>query len=144
MGSRRTTQRHALAALAAVCLVVQQLLVPIHLAWNPHVFVGAPRAERTALADGAHGEAAHPRHDVFLGEETGHEPHPADDHYDEHVAPADLLIVESVALAPPPTASGAVDVVLEPSLGSPARTPLSPRPPPPLGAAPPRAPPVAS
>lgn len=134
------------AALVSACLFLQQLVVPLHLAGFDHVSLAG-------LSDHAHShvEHRHGPHGLSHGPVSSwtdapddeHHPHPWEDHLDE--------------LADPPVSPPSVHVVVAPEPG-PAMEALrrvlpvperlrdharsGPRPPPPRGGAPPRAPPI--
>lgn len=140
--------RALVAALVGIGFVLQQLVVPLHLAQNDHVHGGA-REPHVPLhvhshGPGAHGHDGH-RHDRGLlapgGSEPDHEPHPAADHLDQLAEPALPQTPADLLVAPAPAGAGIV-LLDGPALSLAERPEPAPRPPPPRDAAAPRAPPI--
>lgn len=137
-----------------LCLLIQQLLVPMHLA--SHGF-GCGDGSGTDVAQGSslqgarlghshgshHGGHDHGHdhdHGGPLDEEEWHDPHPLQDHFDHFVEPAGLPSQIGVihALAPTHVVSGPQHL---PWIGRVIEVACPPRPPPERRSAPSRAPP---
>jgi len=134
--------------VACAAFLLQQFLVPLHLALNEHL-VFSPAGEGAhaltqALLHGKHGhghEHEHPPAQVDDSPES-HTPHPVEDHLDLYCDPAVLPSWVHVALAPAagsPCLPGAALVEGERACCEAG----GPRPPPPRTASAPRAPPIA-
>jgi hypothetical protein len=140
---RRETGRALLGALACVCFLLQQFLVPLHLALFDHTSVFAQPECAHAAAQPAGGHAA-PHHshagsraDASQGD---HEPHPVEEHLEQLVEPAVLATPMPVAVTPTLVAAG-LPGVDPPAPGCAAGAERAPRRAPPPRAAAPRAPP---
>jgi hypothetical protein len=142
--------------IACAGVVLQQLLVPLHLAGNDHVYLGS--GERHVHSHGelvhvdtgpeqgaGHGHAHSPTHapEPRQGGEpdSEHRPHPVSDHAVLLAKPTAPLILLQAALAPPVHGEPFV-LPNGPRLCLAESSEAVPRPPPPRDAAAPRAPPV--
>lgn len=127
-----------LGAITVLCFVVDQWLVPLHLALHAHC-VRRGEASVVALAAHAHGAHGHDHHQD--GEDSDEAPHPVEDHVDEGNDPDFLSSFEPLIRAPhdlgrawfgPPTPRGNRQIAPV----------VAPRAPPPPDRCAPRAPPV--
>lgn len=132
-----------LGLLAAFCFVIQQFLLPLHLALDEHSFLETSGDRLVSAGDHghAHGHGHHDHDAPSEEEEPGHEPHPADEHYEEASDPVLRSSLERSVIAAS-TSRSAVEVApLEPR-GVAVGVVRSPRAPPQGLGSPPRAPPV--
>ncbi len=143
--STRSRASQALASLvAAVCILLQLIYVPLHLATEEHVHPGEPVEQAHHHAEHIHGVQAHRRSQEALLLEPGdedHDPHAASDHLIWLVTPPSLddPVAAPLALlcaAPPELV---FDAAAHPALPE---VKADPWPPPERRAATPRAPPV--
>lgn len=132
-------------ALTCVCLVLQQLLAPLHLVLEDHVWLAGSGAHVHVHSEAHEGTLGHSHdhersydHDA----DRDHEPHPYEDHVDELAQPAMLFSLARTMLAAAPTSRRLPSFEL-PSHERFRLTVHAPRPPPPRTAAAPRAPPIA-
>lgn len=134
---RGNGRRWLVGVLACFSFLLQQFVLPLHLALNEHVLV-SDLEEHVHL----HPDESHERHEEQADHGHGHEPHPIGDHVEQLAGPAALptLVKTKVAAAP---AAAALPVVDLPERESVHREQRAPRPPPPRIAAAPRAPPIA-
>lgn len=129
-----------LGLLAALCFVVQQFLLPLHLALDEHSYLET-RADRLVSA-GEHGHAhGHHEHGVEAAE-AEHEPHPAEEHLEEAPDPVLRPSVSKTVLAAS-SARSVIEVAPLVPRGEVYATTSGPRAPPERFATPPRAPPIA-
>ena len=147
---RRTAPSLRPGALACLCFVLLQFLVPLHLALNEHLVFGEAGHGTRAAAEGRlHGD--HGTHGHVHGHPPSQRAHPGDDHaphpVEDHLAPfCDPAVLPSgpypaIALARAPASS--LTPPLEPlSRRQHGCEPRGPRPPPPRATAAPRAPPI--
>lgn len=156
----RTRRRQAIAtAIVAACFVLQQVLVPLHLAWNPHTYSFASahaqsgtqgeqqETRATPALDGSghghhHGQAGH--HHAPVGSDPDPEPHPADEHLEEYDGQAAAPTAELTWSPPPPGRRSSVALPLGQGRAYALASARAPRAPPPRASESPRAPPIVS
>ena len=141
---RRRSLRMLVGAFACVCFLLQQLLVPLHLALNDHGPPSGPGKSASSLAEHSHTSDGH-RHGLWPSRQgdsnEDHQSHPVEDHLAQIAEPAVLPTLVSIAIAPtsPAPAWRLFDPPVQEHLQYEER---GPRPPPPRSSGGSRAPPI--
>jgi hypothetical protein len=141
----RNLPRMMTAPILCMAFVFQLLYAPAHLTWHDHTVAAGGSANGHSHSTGdRHGDDHHRfvAPDLAEGDsESDHEPHPASDHLEAQLDPATApsvlhfdLACEFEEIEFPPERR-----LVSLAQGDPG---LCPRPPPPQGEAPPRAPPI--